>query len=761
MPYKLAQLLVSPEHKSDILSRIFVSQPSMEEEQILGKLFVLVEIKNQKTDIMLANFIIDRINLFYYQNEQAPLLARLATVTVSDIFESSLAKLNQEIVNFTQIEKISFNPENFNATIGVLFKNKLYFTGIGHNKALLIYKSKTKNNRQINDYNLLNITASTADPTQEIVLENKLFTNTVSGSVPPEGYMIFANESLYEFLSEKQLIKIITTLPPSGAAEQIKNILEQTNIYMPFTGLIIKNQQPQRSMDSRLLAVDPRVKLEPSTVHHAIEPKRRREQDFRQERDLNKESIKNLNRTAAKTAQILRPPGFINIEKIKRLLKKIKLSSANKQQNKLIIKRSDLSWIKREGILSVKKISLGFLKGASFIFSVTADGWHAITNRQEPQEIKIKASLFKQKFNKKHLIVLTVFVFFMLTFVFSLYYTKVQKDKRLKEEAWTQANDQFSQKEKQIEADLIYENKNKAQLSLEEMTNILKDLETNVGDKHTQELSSIKERYQALVDEISGLIRLTAPNKVWTLADDQSADSLVYANGQLYLASWQQNSAHSLDLTNNNYQPIIDNEAGLRLLNTDRDGNIFFLSQNKLISIDKAGRQKNQNLSDELSEPVVANVYNNRFYVFNHSDKQIYRYQISANLSNPSTWLEEALSVDINDIAIDASIFLLTNDQILKYDSGQSQFLILDPPFPAITQAKKLVAPSATDILAVLEPAAKRLIIFSRSGKLLSQYTAEAWTDLKDLSFEPGGKIAYILNGSDIYKLDLSKNQIK
>lgn len=233
MSYKIAQIAVNPKNSTDILSKIFLSQPSMEEEQLLGKLFVLAEIKNRKPDIALASFIIDRINLFYYQNEQIPLLARLATITVSDIFESSLAKLNQEIVNFIQTEKINIAGDDCNLTIGVIYKNKLYFCNLGHNKALLIYKPKIKSNRQINGYDLINVTVSTADPTQDVVLADKLFTNTISGSIPTDSYFIFTNEALHEFLTEKQLIKIVTTLQPSGAAEQIKNILEQTNIYMP------------------------------------------------------------------------------------------------------------------------------------------------------------------------------------------------------------------------------------------------------------------------------------------------------------------------------------------------------------------------------------------------------------------------------------------------------------------------------------------------------------------------------------------------
>ncbi len=758
MPYKLAQLVINPERKAEILSRIFTSQPSMEEEQILGKLFVLVEIRNQKTDIMLANFIIDRMNLFYYQNEQVPLLARLATVTVNDIFENSLAKLNQEIVNFTQTEKLSFNPQDFNLTIGVIFKNKLYFSGIGHNKALLIYKSKTRNNRQVNDYNLLNITASTADPTQEVVLDNKLFTNTISGSIPPEGYIFFANESLYEFLSEKQLIKIITTLPPAGAAEQIKNILEQTNIYMPFTGLIIKNQHLAKpTEDWRTLVVDPRVKAEPSPVHHTLEPSRHREQEFRQERDLNKESIRALNRTAAKTAQILRPPGFVSLDRIRKFLKKLPWPTAGQKQNKLIVKRSDLSWLKRESLLSLKNLWSGLVKIASIVLRLGAGAVKLLADRQERQAVAVKVTGWRARLNKKHLIILGTAVFCLLAFLASLYFTGVQKNNRAREAAWSDASAQFNTIFQNIGVDLSYD-KNKAELDFSALAEPLNRLIANAGSKHQPELADFKNRYQTISDQLSGLIRLGTVDKVWTLPEGQSADALGLTNNRLYLASAAGQNLLQFNLADKTSQTIVSHEPDLKLLNTDSDGNVFCLGQNKLIIIDKAGQVATKPIAGLTAAPTAAAVYNNNLYAFDAANRQIYRYQGAGTLANPAAWLLGPFEGDnVSDLAVaDGSIFLLAGNQIFKYTRGTGGPLALDSIIPAITQAKKMTAATLADVLAVLDQPTKRLIVFSRAtGKLLSQYTSENWNDFKGLALEANGKTAYLLNGQDIYKIPL------
>lgn len=754
MPYKLAQLTVNPERKSEILSRVFVSQPSMEEEQILGKLFVLVEINNHKTNIALANFLIDRINLFYYQNEQVPLLARLATVTIGDIFENSLAKLNQDIVSFTQAEKISFNPHDFHITIGVIFKNKLFFSSLGKNKAVLIYKSKIKNNRQVNNYNLINITASTADPTQEIIVANKLFTNTVVGSIPPASYAVFTNESLYEFLSEKQLIKIITTLPPAGAAQQIQNIVGQTNVYMPFIALIIQNQQfAKHNMDWQTNIVDPRVKAEPSPIHHAMEPSRRREKDFRQERDINKESIKAFNRTAEKTAQILRPPGFVNAEKIKKLLSTIKLPVLTAQRNKLIINRGNLAWLKRESLLSFKKLQTGLSNFLGLIIGLSEKLWQLIRDRRQRQQLAQQMTVFKGRFNKKHIAILTAGGLCLIVLIVNILYGYGQKNKKERDAVWQTAKEQFYQKEKQITADLLYDNKNKAQINLEEMSTIIEHLKDLDAGKHQEELLTIEATYQDLIDRTSGLTRISDPQKIWSLPDNQLGDNLGLVDDRLYVGGDQ--GIWSLSLHNQQADIILGPDNNPRLLNHDRDGNIFFLTDNELIRLNAKQQINRQNIAQTTTINIAA-VYNNRLYTFNQSDKQIYRHQLTGGaVSSPDAWLKESLTDHIADLAIDTSIYLLTDQNILKYDSGSRQTLKLDAVFPPIVQAKKISAPAATDILGLIDPPTKRLIIFSRSGKLLSHHSSEAWDNLRGLAIDTKGQAAYILNGGDVYKVNL------
>ena len=733
----------------------------MEEEQLLGKLFVLAEIKNSKADIQLASFIIDRVNLFYYQNEQIPLLARLATVTVSDIFESSLAKLNQAIVSFIQTEKMNISGDDFNITVGVIHKNKLYFCNLGHNKALLIYKPKIKSNRQVNGFDLLNITLSTADPTQDVVLADKLFTSTISGSVPADGYFIFTNEALHEFLTEAQLIKIITTLQPSGAAEQIKNILEQTNIYMPFVGLIIKNQpgggRTNKNEEAYALAPSQRVRQEPAPAYHSLATSREREQNFRQERDLNKESIKTLNRTAATTDHILRSPGFINPVKIKRLLGRLKLPDFSKKQNKLLLKRDNLNWLKKEGLVSAKKLGSGLLKAGQVAWALGLNISQTIAKKEARRDLQERLAVTKQRLTKRHLTMIIIISLAVIGLMASLYWSSVQKAQRQKNTAWDRASQEFVDKEKQVQADLIYNNKNKAQITLEEMGVLLQTLSANAGKKHQADYQAVSIRYQKLVDDISGLARLDQPEIIFSLDSSKVAGALSLAGDKIYLTIGS--AIAELNPATKELKDISTEAANPIFLNSDKDGRSWWLAGNTVVSLDgKTGQIKKQNIANPPASVIAGNVYNNRLYLFDQTGKQIYRFTLTNNaFANSSPWLGQPLASDVAGLAIETSVYLLFNNQIIRYDSGAPSGTPWDQPFPALTSARGLLAPAGTDYLLTIDRDSKRVVIFSRNGKLLSQYTSDSWTDLKSLAFDSANQTVYLLNGQDVIKFKLKK----
>ena len=230
MHNKVASVILNSGQKQNSASEIFVAQPDINKENLAGKLFIAIEIDDTETTVALKiiNFIINNLNANYYQNEKILLREKINTLSIENIFETVLAKTNKTLEEFIFEEKLKIQPRNINATVGIIHENNLYFSAIGKNKALLLFKDEENKYAQKGlkktikgEYKIIDVDKD-EKPAASI---EKLFSSVISGSIPKNGYFLFTNEALPEYLSEKQLIEIVTKLPPMGAAEQIKNTL--------------------------------------------------------------------------------------------------------------------------------------------------------------------------------------------------------------------------------------------------------------------------------------------------------------------------------------------------------------------------------------------------------------------------------------------------------------------------------------------------------------------------------------------------------
>ena len=336
MSFKLATINLNPAQKTDTTSDIFIAQPDSIRESLAGRLFILVEITSNKYNrLKIINFLIDKINLNYYQNEKIILREKISSLKIDHIFEAALAKTNTDFDNWLQSEKIKPSYLTIDITVGIIFEGFLHFASSGKNKVFLIYKKEKSDNNQNeenqgkSDYKLSDIIQEAGSPTKQSSSSIKLFSNVISGRIPPNGHFLVANEALPEYISKTDLCSIISTLPPLSAVEHIKNTLASINSYVSFLGIIIKST----SVDKKALA----------------EKKHIRSTD---------ESISNLNRTEEQTEVLLTPTGVINWKK---WLSFPGLSELLKKQNKSSTSAKDSTIVLKDKIYA-KKINVWYLR---------------------------------------------------------------------------------------------------------------------------------------------------------------------------------------------------------------------------------------------------------------------------------------------------------------------------------------------------------------------------------------------------------------
>lgn len=746
--YKIAQLVINPEHSGSI-SRAYISQPNASEEEQIGRLLILTEFPAKKPDYQaLFNLIVDQVNIAYYQNEQIALLDKLATVSVQTIFESALSKLNQSLYEIWQNQSLKFNPDEFNLTISVIHENKLYFANLGRNKALLIYKPKTPNLQADSPYNLINITKKTSDPREDLLVPNKIISNVVSGMVPTAGFFLFTNEALFEYLSEKQLLKIITTLPPAGAAAQIENLFQQTQLAVPFSLFIIKNQKGQEHHD-----LD-----EPTVVSYGspelIQIKAHRNKlIFRPDKDLNKESIRALNQTEARTAAILKPSGLINFHKISSLLKKLPAFFTIKKRNVLKILPSKV-FDRKQSIVSLQRTALAV---ASFSMSVLGLAYHgitALTQAERRQNLWQKINNFRSKLTKTHLILIIIVLATVAGLVTNLYVIG-QRAKQVRDrESFQQLAKEIQKYEAQIASDLSYGNKEKSRESINKISDLLKNF-PQVSAQDNDEYNAIKNRHQSNLDLINDVIRLNdleitgSFKNTGTLANLVSIDQFLLLTNNDSIIRFHKQSKEVTKINTEN--------GSLNYGLTDNNGSYWLSSGSQIIQTGTSNDAfKRFALDGDLSIKGM-DIYFNKLYLYSGTDKQIYRYQFTQEgFKDKSPWLKNNEGLDdVRSLAIDSNIYLLDRNNVHKYTMGRKQNFSLSPIEPALTNPTKILTLKEGNLIYILEPEQKRFIIYTKEGKFINQYSSNLFDSLSDFAIDEKYQMMYLLSGTNIYQLKL------
>ncbi|HTX86757.1 MAG TPA: hypothetical protein VMC41_01660 [Candidatus Nanoarchaeia archaeon] len=757
MYYKIASILLNNEQKSGTAGDIFIAQPDNQKEALVGKLFILAEIQSTGSEApKLLEFLIKNINFNYYQNEKVILKERIESISVESIFESALAKTNKDLAEFIAQEKIKISPYAFNLSICVLYKNEIYFAGTGKNKTLLIYKEKTALKQKGHsepamekiEYKISDV-GETAET--EALNINKLLSNVVSGKIPVGGYFLVINEALSEYLSNKQLIRIITKLSPTGAAEQIRNLLEQINSYVSFLGIIVKNTV--------------------ATNFSGEELKSRLEEEITVE-DYKPEIV----RTEEKTEEIMTPAGIVNLKKwTKAISEKIKPSPApiapreSKTSGGMFLLKEKIFFKKRGSLVSSEKTKdffkkFGKLIGAFFTFIVK------IIRRESDDDLPADDSALSAEkkplviSGKKIKIILVVAVIFIAIFFVGLYFTNQRNQSDAKLRAFNALVASIGKNQDKIDADFVYGNKSEAT----ELFNLDKDLlaqipAAEVSKRQTVQALFDRQKQQLLkiqnINNVSGLNKIGDFSNLTAAAQPQN---LFFANNTVYAADSQNSAIFKIDVKQNMVTAVynlgIATSGPITFPSAGQDNNVFYLSGDNIFQLDKLNQPSLLTIGLPSTPENISGLlaYSDKMYVLDKSLNQIYRFTRNGNsFANPAKWLNQAgnlasstgLYIDDN-----GNLYILyRNGQVEKYLKGKKQNLALDAVDPAITNATRLIV--TADYFYVLEPSTKRLIIWNSKGAYLAQYIFTDLNDLKDFAINTADKQIYLLNGHSVYQL--------
>lgn len=711
MFYKLSQLIVKPSKNASTTSEVYIAQPNHEQESLGGKLFVMIEIESDKGwDIKVIDFLINNIHKNYYESDKLLLRQRIQTLKTEHIFETALTKTNNDFENFIKNEKIQITNNLINITAGIINEDKIHFVNTGKNKVFLIYKTNSEE-----EYKIIDIVKQ-SQSNEPIFDDKKLFSNVISGEIPKKGNFLITNEALPEYISEKQLTQIITTLPPAGAVEQIKNTLTKINSYISFLAVLIKN-----------------TTIEKPSVESTSKPSTH-------------ESIINLNKTEETTENILTPSGIINTKKIQAKIPQILIK---KQENQSTLTLKDKILTKRKTNI-IKKITVIF----KLFFGIFANLYKKIVNNKSQGDTNKE-----KKINRKGKILLLVACFFIILFVINTIRTGNQNQQDTQKQSEEDLAALIEQKQNKAESSLLYSNEEKAGELFNEIEELMKQLPQETEEQKVK-YNELNTKLNLQLEKIRRITKIENPQEIANLKQingSANPKNIILAENKIYAGDTEQNSIYTVDLTDNTITTIntkADTKLQFPVILSDKSI-LYFNNQNilKIITPEDAIDNLDITLLVDSNNIKAADVYNNRLYLLS-TENQIYRYNPSnQGFGSAYSWIQETINTtDAINMSIDGYIYILKqNGEVIRLLKGFTEEFKIETIEPELTSPTKIFASIDNDFLYIMEPLNNRLIIFDKEGEFIAQYQSDKFDNLSDFIIDEENKLMYFLNGSSIY----------
>lgn len=756
MHYKIASLILNSGKAPNTINRVFIAQPDALKESLAGRLFVLAEIKGKKIESeKILSFLVNTINSDYYGDEKILLRQKVDTIKVENIFESVLTKTNKSLVDFINEEKIKISQYSADLIVGVVYENKLYFSNLGKNKALLIYPRQDK--FAVSNVESGNEEENKSSVPGSIINEPKFFSSVVSGEIPLNSYFIFTNEALPEYLSARELSNIITKLPPIVAAEQIKNTLAAINSYVPFLGIIIKNSYGQDLMESEV--------YETNVSAHS--------------------SISNLNYTEEKTEKMLSPAGLISFKKITRsfstIIKKIIPAVKPRPQSSLKTSRQEVLAENRSSQnslplntrapLNLREAYL--IKDKIFGRRKTIVIWPHVKDALQNFVLLFSGSAFKQtgsnlKNNFKNLTqhkrgLIIVLGACLLILVSSIIFSRINNKNKADQASYNNLVTQIEEKQGQIDSYLLYGNEEGAKQVFVNLQDLLNSFPQKTK-KEKAEFSLLDAKLKVVAAKIQHLVKTDRGQELLNTKNilaTSRPENIFFLNQQLFIADSQNHNVYTYDLKSGASSTIAVSNSAQLIKPSNEDNILYYQDGVQLVKIDLKTK-KPQILKIDLNS-IKANLndfklFNSALYVLSSDTSQIYKFSLKGDtFSTPITWLQTPTDLKTaTSLTIDGTIYILkTNGTITKLYRNKKQDFNLASIIPAFTSANRLI--TSAKYFYIFELSSKRLAIFNKGdGSFIGQFDLSAFEALKDIEINETTKEAYVLNDTSVYKLKIN-----
>ncbi len=627
-------------------------------------------------------------------------------------FEKMTQQLNEAVANFVKAEPTPLSWNRVNIFALEVSEQGICLTGIGRMTNVFLQKQPT------GTYRSFDLFGSLEQP-QEINPQ-KPFASFICGDFSA-GDVFFAGSGNFERLrQELELKEKLTTYPPVTAALEIKQELERRRIPDHFSGLIIANvAQPATSAVNVAIA-------SAEEEEETDEPKR--SEAAQSVQDLHEEQLE-TEAYVESTVSPLSSSGGALLKSLKERLVSTQKSIVDGIRNRSARKAAPQPRVSND------PLTLASLRGMS-------------SGHGGGPSAKLRLRL---------IIGGVVVVLLVGGGIWIQRARKASAEQTLWNAVYTQAVDRRNR----ADADLLYQNDERAKSLVNEGYNLASGLDTKTSER--------KEAKDKLIQDLEGLRqRLRKEQRI-----DQPVVAYQAPSGSLGELSYTDSGLAVVQLENSSTSVVIvSNSAAVNTITLPPEGTpvsdivstksgILTLTEQKQLALTSLSKKTSGLVA--LNAPAASSsramsLYNNRLYVVDASGGMIWRYTAAGTGYGQETKYLKA-TADLSQatsIAIDSNIYVgLANGKILKFLSGEPQTWNDDQTDPALSEVTRLWASVDGERIVALDGKSKRVVIYDKTGKLISQIVSSSFNQPSGLAIDSKSKKIFVSDGQKILQFDL------
>ncbi len=604
-------------------------------------------------------------------------------------FEKLIQRLNESMAAFSASESSPVSWRRVNLFVMEFSDGHLCLSGSGHVMNMFLQKQTDGTFRAFDLFGSLEQPEET-DP-------NKPFSSIICGDMNVGDILFIGSTNFERLRSELKIKERLTTLPPVSAALEIKQDLERRNIpddFMAAAIACIEAKTPQPAP-----AAVPEVKKETSTssIEKLVEQE--------------KEADNHLGPSTAPTKELAAIK-----EKVVALFKKAPgLASLSPARNNPTIK---------------DPITLTGLRG------MNAGHGSAIT--------------------AKHKLIAGIAAVAIICSIGGYAYWKHAQRLAGEIAAWNAQFDSAADQRNRAEADLTYGNEPKAKGEINSAEQALSSLPTDTPERKAK-IEKLQSAIGDLKERLKRVVKLDSVAEVVSLPPSASAGSLaapVLDKDTAYVVDNASKQILKITLSTKSTQQIpLPASAGKVVSGTIGKDTILFATENgQLFSLNKSTDLVKSLKWSGTSSTADITLYSSRLYSLDPVQGKILRYTGSGSEYGAATSYVKAGSANLMDtvaLSIDSNVYALKNTgQLIQYFQGAEAGFALAQIDPPARSASGMWTDADVPLIAITDPADKRVLLYDKSGQLRAQLTSSQFLAPKDIFGDYTNKRFIVVDGN-------------